>query len=262
MNSWTSWLRLQSCVSSSVCVCRRGTGWWWWARWTRRLSPSRPAAQSTSQLEIFSWNVLLNYLWVNPSKYLTGPLMKIAAAVSNSSLQCVFLQIRTKLWISWDWLNQLNRNTASTIDHQSSLPSSTGSTAGLPKVNSSMLVTSLQELWQENYLMIIVAAICWHSPLSTEARVGGGWHSGLRQQRIFTSQTDRVVLTEARWDCTMTTLTPLTQVTTGDTEQCPDQRHEALSSSSDFSENLDFMFSLPFITIRITKSHILYGYVI
>ena len=30
-------------------------------------------------------------------KYLTGPLMKIAAAVSNSSLQCVFLQIRTKL---------------------------------------------------------------------------------------------------------------------------------------------------------------------
>ena len=107
MNSWTSWLRLQSCVSSSVCVCRRGTGWWWWARWTRRLSPSRPAAQSTSQLEIFSWNVLLNYLWVNPSKYLTGPLMKIAAAVSNSSLQCVFLQIRTKLWISWDWLNQM-----------------------------------------------------------------------------------------------------------------------------------------------------------
>ena len=33
--------------------------------------------------------------------------MKIAAAVSNSSLQCVFLQIRTKLWISWDWLNQM-----------------------------------------------------------------------------------------------------------------------------------------------------------
>ena len=148
------------------------------------------------------------------------------------------------------------------INHWSSiisLPSSTGSTAGLPKVNSSMLVTSLQELWQENYLMIIVAAICWHSPLSTEARVGGGWHSGLRQQRIFTSQTDRVVLTEARWDCTMTTLTH----TTWDTEQCPDQRHEALSSSSDFSENHDFMFYL--FTIyhnQITKFHTLYSYVI